>query len=80
MNSNIKEIGHVSFKLKDTARSRAWYEDTLGLKVGFVLQKVPEIPWAVLQAVTNRILAEVPGVCRVLYDLTPKPVGTIEWE
>ncbi len=41
---------------------------------------VPEIPWAVLQAVTNRILAEVPGVCRVLYDLTPKPVGTIEWE
>lgn len=41
---------------------------------------VPEIPWAVLQAVTNRILAEVPGVCRVLYDLTPKPIGTIEWE
>lgn len=41
---------------------------------------VPEIPWAVLQTVTNRVLAEVPGVCRVLYDLTPKPVGTIEWE
>ncbi|MCI9003457.1 MAG: glutamine-hydrolyzing GMP synthase [Oscillibacter sp.] len=41
---------------------------------------VPEIPWAVLQTITGRILAEVPGVCRVLYDLTPKPVGTIEWE
>ncbi len=41
---------------------------------------VPEIPWAVLQRITSRILAEVPGVCRVLYDLTPKPVGTIEWE
>lgn len=41
---------------------------------------VPEIPWAVLEKVTGRILAEVPGVCRVLYDLTPKPVGTIEWE
>ncbi len=41
---------------------------------------VPEIPWAVLQTITDRILAEVPGVCRVLYDLTPKPVGTIEWE
>ena len=41
---------------------------------------VPEIPWPVLQTVTNRVLAEVPGVCRVLYDLTPKPVGTIEWE
>ena len=38
---------------------------------------VPEIPWAVLQTITDRILAEVPGVCRVL---TPKPVGTIEWE
>lgn len=41
---------------------------------------VPEIPWTVLQTITGRILAEVPGVCRVLYDLTPKPVGTIEWE
>ncbi|MCI9121625.1 MAG: glutamine-hydrolyzing GMP synthase [Oscillibacter sp.] len=41
---------------------------------------VPELPWAVLQAITGRVLAEVPGVCRVLYDLTPKPVGTIEWE
>ncbi|WP_363324036.1 glutamine-hydrolyzing GMP synthase [uncultured Oscillibacter sp.] len=41
---------------------------------------VPEIPYAVLKAVTSRILAEVPGVCRVLYDLTPKPIGTIEWE
>ena len=41
---------------------------------------VPEIPWAVLQKITGRILNEVSGVCRVLYDLTPKPVGTIEWE
>ena len=41
---------------------------------------VPEIDWAVLKKITGRILAEVPGVCRVLYDLTPKPVGTIEWE
>ena len=41
---------------------------------------VPEIPYPVLKKITERILAEVPGVCRVLYDLTPKPVGTIEWE
>lgn len=41
---------------------------------------VPEIDWAVLKKITDRILAEVPGVCRVLYDMTPKPVGTIEWE
>lgn len=41
---------------------------------------VPEIAWPVLQTIIQRVLAEVPGVCRVLYDLTPKPVGTIEWE
>ena len=41
---------------------------------------VPELPWAVLQTITNRILSEVPGVCRVLYDMSPKPVATIEWE
>ncbi|MDD6273842.1 MAG: glutamine-hydrolyzing GMP synthase [Clostridiaceae bacterium] len=38
------------------------------------------IDWPVLQKITDRILAEVPGVNRVCYDLTPKPVGTIEWE
>ena len=41
---------------------------------------VPQLPWAVLETVTSRVLAEVPGVCRVLYDLTTKPIGTIEWE
>lgn len=41
---------------------------------------VPQIDWAVLEKITNRILAEVPGVCRVCMDLTPKPIGTIEWE
>ena len=41
---------------------------------------VPEIEWAVLKKITNRILSEVSGVCRVLYDLSPKPPATIEWE
>lgn len=41
---------------------------------------VPEIDWAVLKKVTDRILAEVKGVCRVLYDLSPKAPATIEWE
>ena len=41
---------------------------------------VPEFEWSLLETITNRILAEVPGVCRVLYDLTPKPIGTIEFE
>lgn len=42
--------------------------------------EVPELDWVLLKKVTARILDEVPGVCRVCYDLTPKPVGTIEWE
>ena len=41
---------------------------------------VPEIDWAVLKKMTDRILSEVPGVCRVLYDLSPKAPATIEWE
>ncbi|MGI5935359.1 MAG: glutamine-hydrolyzing GMP synthase [Oscillospiraceae bacterium] len=41
---------------------------------------VPPMDWAVLQKITNRILEEVPGVNRVLLDLSPKPPATIEWE
>ena len=42
--------------------------------------EVPELEWPLLKKITARILAEVPGICRVCYDLTPKPIGTIEWE
>ena len=41
---------------------------------------VEDIPFALLCHITARITAEVKGVNRVLYDLTPKPTGTIEWE
>lgn len=41
---------------------------------------VENIPFDLLQHITNRITTEVDGVNRVLYDLTPKPSGTIEWE
>ena len=41
---------------------------------------IEEIPYALLGKITNRILNEVKGVNRVLYDLSPKPVATIEWE
>lgn len=41
---------------------------------------IEEIPYSVLHTITNRILSEVDGINRVCMDLTPKPVGTIEWE
>ena len=41
---------------------------------------IEEIPYDVLHKITNRITNEVEGINRVLLDLTPKPVGTIEWE
>ena len=42
--------------------------------------EVPELDWALLKKIGDRISAEVDGICRVLYDLTPKPCGTIEFE
>ncbi len=41
---------------------------------------IEELSYELLNKVTARITAEVEGINRVLYDLTPKPVGTIEWE
>ena len=41
---------------------------------------VPQIEWPLLMKITDRILSEVPNVNRVLYDLTPKPPATLEWE
>ena len=41
---------------------------------------VENIPFELLQHITDRITHEVEGINRVLYDLTPKPIGTIEWE
>ncbi len=41
---------------------------------------IEEIPYELLHRITDRITHEVDGINRVLYDLTPKPIGTIEWE
>ena len=41
---------------------------------------VEEIPYDILFKIRDRILNEVAGVNRVLYDISPKPIATIEWE
>lgn len=46
----------------------------------FMTAEAAELPWAVLNKATNRIVNEVKGVNRVLYDCTGKPPATIEWE
>ena len=41
---------------------------------------IEPIPYDLLNRIVSRITTEVKGINRVLYDLTPKPTGTIEWE
>ena len=42
--------------------------------------EVTELPFADLKAIAARLISEVPGINRVVFDLTSKPPGTIEWE
>ena len=48
--------------------------------VDVMTAEVPELDWALLKKMTARILDEVPGICRVCYELSPKPIATVEWE
>ena len=67
--------------VKDGKRSFDWPVVLRAVNtIDAMTAEVPELPWSVLQRLTARITSEVPGVNRVLYDLTPKPSSTIEWE
>ncbi len=48
--------------------------------VDAVTAEVVQLPWELLFTMSQRIIAEVDGVNRVVYDITQKPPGTIEWE
>ncbi len=67
--------------VKDGKRSFDWPVILRAVNtIDAMTAEVPEIPWSVLTRITERITHEVQGVNRVLYDLTPKPTSTIEWE
>ena len=73
---DIKSVG-----VKDESRYEGWPAIIRAVNTKDAMTAtIEEIPYAVLHKITARITAEVPGINRVLYDLTPKPTGTIEWE
>ena len=73
---DIKSVG-----VKDESRYEGWPAIIRAVNTKDAMTAtIEEIPYAVLHKITARITSEVDGINRVLYDLTPKPTGTIEWE
>ena len=73
---DIKSVG-----VKDDSRYEGWPAIIRAVNTTDAMTAtIEEIPYAVLHKITARITNEVEGINRVLYDLTPKPTGTIEWE
>ena len=73
---DIKSVG-----VKDESRYKGWPAIIRAVNTKDAMSAtIEEIPYAILHKITDRITHEVEGINRVLYDLTPKPIGTIEWE
>ena len=73
---DIKSVG-----VKDESRYEGWPAIIRAVNTTDAMSAtIEEIPYPVLHKITDRITKEVAGINRVLYDLTPKPTGTIEWE
>ena len=73
---DIKSVG-----VKDDSRYEGWPAIIRAVNTKDAMTAtIEEIPYDVLKKIVDRILTEVPGICRVLYDLSPKPCATIEWE
>ena len=73
---DVKSVG-----VKDESRYEGWPAIIRAVNTTDAMSAtIEEIPYAVLHKITARITSEVEGINRVLYDLTPKPTGTIEWE
>ena len=73
---DFKSVG-----VKDSKRYEGWPAIIRAVNtVDAMSATIEEIPYSVLHKITDRITHEVDGINRVLLDLTPKPIGTIEWE
>ena len=73
---DIKSVG-----VKDDSRYEGWPAIIRAVNTKDAMTAtIEEIPYPVLHKITARITSEVEGINRVLFDLTPKPTGTIEWE
>lgn len=73
---DMKSVG-----VKDSSRYEGWPAIIRAINTKDAMTAtVEEVPYALLHHITNRITSEVEGINRVLFDLTPKPTGTIEWE
>ncbi len=73
---DIRSVG-----MRDGARADEWPVILRAVNtVDAMTAEIEKLPWPLLEVITRRILAEVPGVNRVLYDMSPKPPATIEWE
>ncbi len=73
---DVKSVG-----VKDSKRYEGWPAIIRAVNTTDAMSAtIEEIPYAILHKITDRITNEVDGINRVLYDLTPKPIGTIEWE
>ena len=67
--------------IKDGKRYMGWAAVIRAIHtVDAVTAKSVEIPWDTLCIIRDRIIEEVPGINRVLWDFSDKPVATIEWE
>ena len=73
---DIKSVG-----VKDESRYEGWPAIIRAINTKDAMSAtIEEIPYEILHKITYRITHEVEGINRVLLDLTPKPIGTIEWE
>ena len=71
----------TSVGVKDNKRYMGWPAIIRAVNTTDAMSAtIEEIPYPLLHHITDRITHEVDGINRVLYDLTPKPIGTIEWE